>query len=368
MRWIALFAMLCCSVGLCQEAKLQTEGGVAPSERREAGAAIERALHWLEKQQDETGAWQPAAIPGVTGLVVMAFLGHGGKEFGESNEHVRKGIQAILKYVKEDGSITGEMYANYNTAICMMALLATENPEYHKAIGNGRKYLLRLQCDEGDGCQPNNPSYGGIGYDSHGKPCLSNLEKSLEAIKYAESRLGDPEKPENRLHWDKAIEFLQRCQNLTATNDQPWAANDGGFIYAPGSSKAGGTRSYGSMTYCGLKSFIYANVDRSDPRVQAAVSWIKNNYTLDCNPGMGDQGRYYAYHTFAKALDVYGQETLTDIKGAKHPWRMEFVSKLLSLQKGDGHWVNANGRWMESNPVLVTAYAVLALEIACSGP
>lgn len=367
-----LFPMWMIAVAACtamgQQGKLPDEGGLDVSERKEAKAAVERALHWFETQQDETGAWQPAVIPGVTGLVVMGFLGHDGKGFGESNEHVHKGIDYILTQVKEDGSITGEMYVDYNTAICMMALMATKDPKYKDIIENGRRFLLRRQCDEEDGYQPNSAMYGGIGCAPDGQPCLSNTELALEAIKHSEEGLPDADKPPNRLHWEKAIRFLQRCQNLRKTNDQPWAADDGGFIYAPGTSKVGGTTSYGNTTYTGIKSLIYAGVDRDDPRVQAAVSWIKNNYTLDGNPGMGEQGLYYAYYTFAKAMDAYGREVLTDAQGKRHAWRKELVSKLLSLQRGDGSWMNINGRWLESNPVLVTAYAVISLEIAYSRP
>ncbi|NOZ20640.1 MAG: hypothetical protein GXP25_06075 [Planctomycetes bacterium] len=351
-----------------QPVTLQPEGRLDVSERKETKLAIERALHWFEKQQNDQGAWEPAQVPAVTALVVTAFLGHGGEKYGESNPAVKKGIDFVLKFAREDGAITGEMYANYNTSICMMMLLATRNPKYRPVIERGRQFLLTLQCDEKEGYTPDKPGYGGIGYDSHGKPCLSNLEMALEAIKYSEDDLTDTANPPSRLHWDKAILFLQRCQNFAKTNDQPWAGNDGGFIYAPGQSKAGGTRSYGSMTYAGLKSFLYANVKRDDPRVQAAVSWIKNHYTLDCNPNMGEQGLYYAYHTFAKAMHVYGDEVLVDPKGTSHAWRKDLVTKLLSLQKGDGFWVNENGRWMESNPVLVTAYACISLELACSGP
>ena len=36
---------------------------------------------------------------------------------------------------------------------------------------------------------------------------------------------------------------------------------------------------------------------------------------------------------------------------------------LLDLQQSDGSWVNRNNRWWEKDPVLVTAYALIALEI-----
>ena len=60
------------------------------------------------------------------------------------------------------------------------------------------------------------------------------------------------------------------------------------------------------MTYAGLKSMIYAGVKKDDPRVKAAYEWVQKHYTLDENPGMGGNGLYYYYHTFAKALDAIG--------------------------------------------------------------
>ena len=133
-------------------------------------------------------------------------------------------------------------------------------------------------------------------------------------------------------------------------------------MYEPGKSKAGATRSYGSMTYAGLKSLLYADVDRQDQRVQAAYKWISENFTVTTTPHMDSQGLFYYYHTMAKALQAYGQEILIDGKGTKHEWAQELAAHLLKIQSPDGFWVNENGRWWENDPVLVTAYCVLALE------
>jgi squalene-hopene/tetraprenyl-beta-curcumene cyclase len=37
--------------------------------------------------------------------------------------------------------------------------------------------------------------------------------------------------------------------------------------------------------------------------------------------------------------------------------------KLLQLQSGNGSWANRNSRWMEADPVLASAYSMLALEL-----
>jgi squalene-hopene/tetraprenyl-beta-curcumene cyclase len=128
-----------------------------------------------------------------------------------------------------------------------------------------------------------------------------------------------------------------------------------------GTTPEGGLRSYASMTYAGLKSMIFAGLDKDDPRVKAALEWLAKHYTFDENPGMGDSGLYYYYHTMGKALDVLGDETFTDSKGTAHAWRDELADAVIGRQQADGSWVNANARWMENDPNLVTAYALMAL-------
>jgi squalene-hopene/tetraprenyl-beta-curcumene cyclase len=170
----------------------------------------------------------------------------------------------------------------------------------------------------------------------------------------------------------KALIFVSRSQNLESeANTTPFAAkvNDGGFYYTPaaggasmaGNTDNGGLRSYASMTYAGLKSMIYAGVGPNDPRVKAAVTWIKKHYTLKSNPGLDQQGLFYYYHTFAKALDALGQDVIEDANGEKHNWRHELAAQLLSLQQDNGSWVNSQPRWNEGDPNLSTAYALLAL-------
>ena len=115
------------------------------------------------------------------------------------------------------------------------------------------------------------------------------------------------------------------------------------------------------MTYSGLKSMIFAGLTQDDPRVKAAVDWIRKHYALDSNPGMGDAGLYYYYHTFAKALDTLGADEIEDAQGRKHDWRRELAEELARRQDANGSWVNGNPRWMEGDPNLATAFALLAL-------
>ena len=115
------------------------------------------------------------------------------------------------------------------------------------------------------------------------------------------------------------------------------------------------------MTYAGLKSMIFAGLTKDDPRVKAAVAWLAKHYTFAENPGMGDAGLYYYFHTAAKSLDVLGAETFTDAAGTTHAWRDELSTAIVARQREDGAWKNGNERWMEGETDLATAYALLAL-------
>ena len=125
------------------------------------------------------------------------------------------------------------------------------------------------------------------------------------------------------------------------------------------------------MSYAGLLSMIYADLTEDDPRVAAVKSWISQHYTVKENPGLGtkedpslgQQGLYYYYQAMAKGLAAANIDQLTLKDGTKADWRLDLGRTLLSNQREDGSWINTkNSRWWESDPVLVSAYAVLTLE------
>ena len=187
----------------------------------------------------------------------------------------------------------------------------------------------------------------------------------MEALKSCGANADDPA-------MQKAMVFVSRCQNLESKYNTTRFAdkvNDGGFFYTPAVGRQdssrqtpnGGLRSYGSMTYSGFKSMIYAGLKKDDPRVKAAYDWIRKHYDVKNNPGMGDAGLFYYYLTFAKALDALGVDEIEDADGVKHDWRRELAEELARRQQKDGSWVNTNRRWMESDPNLATSFALVAL-------
>jgi squalene-hopene/tetraprenyl-beta-curcumene cyclase len=246
-------------------------------------------------------------------------------------------------------------------------------------VQRARQYLVRSQVELGKRGALDSPFDGGVGYnDKYKHSDLNNTLVALATLYYTRPKGTEP--PDD-LNWEAAIHFIQSCQNLSSHNAQPWVSDvpedRGGFVYLAGESKAGGRtnavtgrvalRSYGSISYAGLLSYLYADLNKDDPRVAAVLDWLQTNYTLEENPAMGLQGYYYYLHLMSKALATVGLKELQLKDGSSVDWRRAVAMRLLNLQQGDGSWVNANGRWWENDPVLVTAYAVMSLEFIYAG-
>lgn len=325
----------------------------------------QRAMAFLEKTQAPDGSFAAYAGPGVTAIVTTAMLRNGRSP---SDPVVARSLKYLESFVQADGGLyqPGTLYRNYETCILLMCFAAANGDgRYRTVLERAERFVKQLQWDEGEGHDPSSFSYGGAGYGTHQRPDLSNTQFLIEAL----VAVGNG--PEDEA-LQKALVFVSRCQNLESEhNATPFAVKnpDGGFYYtcaAGGQSQAGetptgGLRSYGSMTYAGLKSMIYAGVGPDDRRVKAAFAWIRKHYDLQSNPGLGSAGLYYYYHTFAKALDAMKLDVLTDEQGAGHHWRSELLHELAQRQQPDGCWINDNPRWLEGDPALVTGYALLAL-------
>lgn len=331
-----------------------------------------RAINFLKSAQDDDGSWTSPQAAGLTALATTALLESGLKA---DDPVVSRSLSFLESLSQKDGGIyhPKTLHRNYETSIAMLALHAASpsatpdaRKRYASHVAKARKFLKNLQWDKGEGLETTDPGFGGAGYGKHKRPDLSNTQFFQEALLSAGVNKDDPA-------MKNVLLFVSRCQNLESEhNTTPFAGKigDGGFYYTPaagGTSQAGlatngGLRSYGSMTYAGLKSMIYAGVKPDDPRIKAARTWIQANYTVRLNPGLGQQGLYYYYHTFAKSLSVLGLDLVKDSAGVHHDWRSELFDQLARLQRPNGSWVNRAPRWYEGDPNLSTTYILLALK------
>ncbi|MFH2091677.1 MAG: prenyltransferase/squalene oxidase repeat-containing protein [Pseudomonadota bacterium] len=371
---------------LLAEEKLLTSNHDIMSIKHELNRTYQLGFDYLKTKQNLDGSWSNPGFPALTGLVTYAFLtAPENMTLKEKPDYIKKALDYIISNAHENGAIYKEGMPNYNTSICVMALLAANDTAYHPYILKARRYIASLQMDQGKKGVADEKFDGGIGYGTKDHSDMSNTYIALEALKASLFLESDEQLTiykdlkglqKTSLDWDAALKFIQRCQNLPGYNDQSWSSadekNKGGFVYFPGDSKAGeeklangktALRSYGSMTYAGLLSFIFADLKKEDPRVQAAYEWLKKNYTIDENPGVGQQGLYYYYHTMVKALTLYGEDYIATVNGKSIDWRKDLIVRFINNQREDGSWINETARWWENDPILVSAYALISMNM-----
>lgn len=330
---------------------------------------VRRGLNYLEAQgQADDGTFSSRAGPGLTALAVTAAL-RNGRDVDDAM--VAKGLAALENFVQADGGVYGSgRLRNYETCVAMVCFSeANADGRYDEVLANAKAFVTGLQYGPNDRRSEDDPTYGGVGYSGSERPDLSNTSYLIDALVAAGADEDDPA-------IQRALVFVSRCQNVDSQyNDTPFAplVNDGGFYYViptesvdEGESSErftanGGLRSYGSMTYAGLKSMIYAGLTKDDPRVQAAVDWIEKHYSVDSNPGQGAAGLFYYFHTFSASLTAAGLETVTDDAKETHDWRTDLITELAKRQNEDGSWTNDNGRWFENAANLATSFALISL-------
>ncbi len=341
--------------------------GLAFAAPKEAiDAAIARGVKFLQSKQEADGHFSDAQMPALTALPLWAFVSGGqGK-----TEGAKKAAAFVLKTQRSDGGFYvpkpgrgGSGLGNYNTSVCVSALFESGLAPT-RAILDARTYIASSQLTGDDTMS------GGFGYDRASRrryADLSNTSYALDAMRRTEKAEDFRPKGEARadLNWEKAVQFVTRLQETSGERAGGAAYNQQTAQAGTDTNKTGRIqlRAYGSMSYAAVLSMCHAKLTRADPRVKSALEYCSRFWTVDENPGMGNQGLYYYYDILARALSVAGIAELEQPDGRKVNWRNELAAKLLALQKPDGSWVNDNNRFWENDPVLVTSFAILTLAL-----
>lgn len=429
-----------------------------------AGRVARDATAFLLRAQDPaTGGWnvpprgsQTPHLPAFTGLALNALLMEPG---GPSDpDAADRAARFLLSLQGPDGGIHAGTLPTYNTAIAASALSRLGTAQASAAADRAVDFLRAAQWGAalGQGASPaggpeaptpvpkEHPFFGGIGYGNRGRPDISNLAFFLQAMHDTGVPADDPAFV-SALGFLARLQMLERAPDGTPVNPMPYAIGSaqGGFIYATGpgpqspaegqsfagqidetlsdGSVASRLRAYGSVSYAGFKSLIYAGLTADDPRVHAVLGWAREHYTLAENPGIGADGYYYYLLMFARAMHASGSPTLDaarpeplltgaywlpagsadaqptvlraatpqaaaallalgsisidgrpgtlsqvppDFTPGPRDWRRDLTAALAALQNPDGSFRSLDDRWLENNPVLVTSYALLALQHA----
>jgi squalene-hopene/tetraprenyl-beta-curcumene cyclase len=353
--------------------------GLDLSTKKDALRAIDQGIEWLKARQNSDGSWPGAPQPAVSALAMRAILRTPARERGRVDESAGKGLEFIASCAQKDGGIYRDSaMGNCNTAASLLALADSRQQRYEPLILGARRFLARRQLSP----EVLKASGGWAHGDSPAD--LKTTALVIEALA-ATQRISTADAEENKTapadpDWAAAVAFLSRCQNMDGKRPQDL----GGFFSAADRAGPQTLHSEGSATALGLAAMLESNVARSDPRVLAAVNWLRSNYTLDEEAGgpfdpaqgrPGKRGLCFYYYSLAGALTLYGEEPLLRPGERAADWRRELMIKLMSLQRTDeqglGYWVNDQGDQgdqAEKDPVLVTAYCVLALETLVNGP
>lgn len=349
----------------------------------EVDALAGQAQSWLLAQQQADGSFSAGDGRfklGGTALILEA-LTSGPDGLGADHPAVQSALEYIVQYQQPDGGIydPNQGLQNYVTSLVLMTYANLgEGVEPTVDITAAQNKLIGLQNTKEDDI-----NYGGIGYGSAGPDHedLNNTTFAVEALR----KTGVPADHEAM---QRALQFIQRCQNLSETNDMAWADNDGGGVYAPHQSKAGGSwseeeqaqaqveqametnslPSYGTMTYSLISNYIILDLPQDDPRLKAALDWVKRNYQFEVNPGMPEkqakQGLLYYYQLMAKTFDDLDVNTIETSAG-EVDWRADLfaVIREQATEVDDGvFWINSAPRWAEGDPTIATPYILKALK------
>lgn len=334
--------------------------------------ALADGVEYLRKVQLPTGSFSASPRVGIGPTLIDAIgLLRAGVKLDDPL--LAKTLAFVEQSIHDDGGIYSEggRLACYETCVGLVCFsLANKvagDGRYDEVVAKAEKFVRGAQYNEANGAKREDENFGGVGYgsDQSTRPDLSNTQFFIEALREVGAEEDDQAIQD-------AIVFVSRCQNLES-EDNPVAGqsrgDDGGFFYTfvspdenpAGQEVSGGLRSYGSMTYAGLKSLIYAGLTKDDPRVEAACRWIADNYTTTENPGLGKRGLYYYYNTFSKCLQVMDRDTIVDKNGVEHNWRAELLETLALSQNIDGSWSNEDRMWFENDACLVTGYILTVL-------
>lgn len=334
-----------------------------------------KAQNFLLATPQPTGALTPGDkhTLGITQIALVGLAMEPGLPADEP--HMKAALGFMQSFKQADGGVynPSEGVANYCTSLALQVWAATKagSPADVKAA---QDFLFGIQNK-----QVGSPNQGGIGYGSKGagNEDLSNTSYAITALRASGIPASDPRMQE-------ALRFVERCQNLSSVNKLPWVTNDGGAVYAPDESKAGGSwdktstgvpaekpklASYGSMTYALISSYLALDVTKDDPRVQAAMAWCKDHYQFEANPGMVKgkelQGLMYYFTTMAKTFDLMDQTAMQLKDGRTVDWRADLFNAIKGQAKIDGDkamWINSADRWTEGSPHLCTSYMLMALK------
>ena len=308
--------------------------------------AVMKSLRWLKKNQNQDGSWGKEKPVAMTGLALLAYLGHCetpvSKEFGSA---VTEGMLYLMNNsMQQNGKCASDLRDKhwcYEHAIAVYALSESYlfckslqlglTPQLEEAVQSGTQWILNNQTDAGG---------WDYAYATDGRAGDSSIVAwHMQALKAAQAT-GLPF-PRLKRSVSQGLDFLANCQN-----------ENGGFGYTQNKKPVGSADGHFTLTGAGVLCFQQHKGIRNSA-ARKGIGYLNDNVNFDFATGQANlYEHYYASQAF---LNNSGPEWARYNKLVR--------DQLLSHQQADGSWPRSTGPGSHPNPVYATTLSTLMLEV-----
>lgn len=307
----------------------------------------------------------------VTTLTLYALAHVEPKKIEPHRAALQAACVALASQIDRRGLVANPDAPDYPTYASAMLLIAVDRLNLNLSAERQtrlREYLIESQIDQAEGYLPEAPDFGGWDLEGslHGRRRSTGTNISVGAF-VAEALSIRPDA--NSL---AALElyrtWLAKCQNLPGDGgfffhaERTLDGNKAGWVGEGESLDRRQPRSYGSATADGLRGLVASGIEPSSKPVVAALAWLQMQTEFDRVPGFegstdttwSEGLLFYYWFSIAKSIDILPAEMRTT-------WSAKLRGEILKRQSADGSWSNPNSRMREDDPLIATAFAIMAL-------
>jgi hypothetical protein len=310
----------------------------------ETEAAVERALAFLAREQEDDGHWE--FEPGrrdtgrrgendiaITGLAALSFLAadHTPAKSGPYRQCVKKAVDYICARQKNNGDLRfgGDMYSHAIAALAVgEAAAMTDEPYYRAAAIKAARFIINAQ----------NPQTGGWRYHpyyEHADPGDTSVfgwqVMALHSVEQAGTKI-PAETRRLAMAWLSRVTKSRHGMLAGYQNTSPTLR----------------------MTAEAVFSRVLLGEPLSDEQIAEACEFLQ----FDSRKGRGDEKADYYYW-------YYGSLALMQMQNeAWRQWNARMKQTLLRLQQRDGSWDERLSQYgPRGGRIYATALATLTLEV-----
>ncbi|MDA7619488.1 terpene cyclase/mutase family protein [bacterium] len=319
-----------------RSARLMASGGTSQCEE-----ATMKALRWLKKMQNKDGSWDKKYPSAITGLALLAFLGH--CETPESVEFGDAVFSATTFLVDLGMKKKGKLSTDLNDRWCYEHAIATyalcesysfsqmfgyQIPNLDKVVQNSVQWIINNQNQAGG---------WNYRYEEHPRWDTSITAWHLQALKAAKNT---------------GLEFknLERCSKAALQAVLDTQQEHGGFGYGK-SGPSGSSKGHFSLTGAGT----------------LCVQQHKGNNHAAVGKGRRymDKHNSFDFKKYANLYDhYYTSQAMINLGGKS--WKVYnqlFRDELIKNQAKDGSWGDPAGNHHSAGKTYNTCLATLMLEV-----